>query len=185
MFKKIGKAAEPTAEELEFIYSMLEQLSDSEIIDEMQNTPYPLRTTGFIKRRRREFAAAKKILEKNVKIDDPVVNEARRQHVVRVIETAKTLVGKELLDTYDRDNFDSPNETEAISEALDNRLEYFDGIPELLDAFLRHFTYEEKANGQLYGDMIVQDPLKAIEICRLLILRGTLLGECSICKIWH
>ena len=57
---KGGKKAEPTAEELEFIYSKIEEkLGDSEILEEMQSEEvFPLRSIGSIKRRRREYNAA-------------------------------------------------------------------------------------------------------------------------------
>ena len=70
----VGKKAEPTEEELEFIYSCLERLSDREVLEEMQDTEFPLRSLGFIKRRRREFRAAKRVLEDNLKTQiDPAL----------------------------------------------------------------------------------------------------------------
>ena len=59
-----GKKAEPSAEELELIYGLIARgLSDTEILEEMQDTEFPMRTSGFIKRRRREYSAARKISE--------------------------------------------------------------------------------------------------------------------------
>ena len=59
-----GKKAEPSVEELELIYSLIARgLSDTEILEEMQDTEFPMRTGGFIKRRRREYSAARKISE--------------------------------------------------------------------------------------------------------------------------
>ena len=59
-----GKKAEPSVEELELIYSLIVRgLSDMEILEEMQGTEFPVRTGGFVKRRRREYGAARKISE--------------------------------------------------------------------------------------------------------------------------
>ena len=63
-----GKQSEPTAEELEFIYSRIQRMSDKAILDEMQDADFPLRSVGFIKRRRREFNAAKRVLETDVEM---------------------------------------------------------------------------------------------------------------------
>jgi hypothetical protein len=48
----------------------------------MQDESFPLRSTGFMKRRRREYQAAKEVLKEQVKTEiDPVVIEAKKQHV--------------------------------------------------------------------------------------------------------
>jgi hypothetical protein len=57
--KFVGKKAEPSTEELEFIYARVDKLSDEEILDEMQVEPFPLQSPGFIKRRRKESTEAK------------------------------------------------------------------------------------------------------------------------------
>jgi len=53
--KLVGKKAEPTAEELEFIYSRLGRLSDQEVLEELESAEWPKRSVGFIKRRRKEL----------------------------------------------------------------------------------------------------------------------------------
>lgn len=60
-----GKKAEPSVEELEFIYDLLARgFSDQEVLEEMQGREeFLLRTAGFIKRRRREYNVAKRIFE--------------------------------------------------------------------------------------------------------------------------
>lgn len=77
-----GKAAEPTAEELQFIYSkILGKLSDSEILEEMEGEPFERRTAAFIKRRRKELAAATKALgECQETGQKPLVVEALSKH---------------------------------------------------------------------------------------------------------
>ena len=80
-----GKGVEPSVEELIFIYKRLEKLSDTEILDEMQNETFPLRSTGFMKRRRREYQAAKTVLKEHISITtDQVVIEANKEHIEEI-----------------------------------------------------------------------------------------------------
>jgi arsenate reductase-like glutaredoxin family protein len=79
--KFVGKKAEPSTEELEFIYARVDKLSDEEILDEMQDEPFHLRSPGFIKRRRKEFTAAKTLIKakgtaKEEATKDPLIIEA-------------------------------------------------------------------------------------------------------------
>ena len=91
--KPVGKKAEPTTEELEFIYQHIERLSDQEILEEMQGTAFPVRSPGFIKRRRREFNAAKKILELQLQRElDPVTTQSKREHYEHLTEIANMLL---------------------------------------------------------------------------------------------
>lgn len=90
-FKKSGKREEPSDEELEFIHSrLLQGLSDREVLEEMQDTAFPLRSLGFMKRRRKEFRAAKKVLEEKAKKEfDPVLAEYRKEHLAEVEGTIR------------------------------------------------------------------------------------------------
>ena len=85
--KFVGKKAEPSAEELEFIYARVDRLSDEEILEEMQSDDFPARSAGFIKRRRKEFAAAKTVIkakgtaeEEEEALKDPLIIEAKKKH---------------------------------------------------------------------------------------------------------
>ena len=83
--KFVGKKAEPSAEELEFIYARVDRLSDEEILEEMQSDDFPSRSAGFIKRRRKEFAAAKTVIKtkgiaEEALIKDPLIIEAKKKH---------------------------------------------------------------------------------------------------------
>jgi hypothetical protein len=80
--KKGGKKEEPKYEELEFIAKcFLKGLSDKEVLVEMEGEPFNLRTKGFIRRRRREFDAYRKVVEKEAqKVFDPIVIERRKEH---------------------------------------------------------------------------------------------------------
>lgn len=60
--RPVETPAEPTAEELQFIYSRLEQLSDQQVMAALKGTAFPQRSRVFIKRCRREYAAARNVL---------------------------------------------------------------------------------------------------------------------------
>jgi hypothetical protein len=59
---RVETLPEPTAEELQFIYGRLEQLSDQQVLAAMKGTAFPRRSRGFIKRCRMEYAAARNVL---------------------------------------------------------------------------------------------------------------------------
>jgi len=85
--RPVGKKAEPTEEELEFIYSRMEKLSDQEVLEEMSDTEFPLRSLGFIKRRRREYRAAKRVLESSaLRQTDPILFDAQKKHIEEIQE---------------------------------------------------------------------------------------------------
>jgi len=89
--RKSGKRDEPSEEELEFIHGcLLRGLSDREVLEEMQGTELPLRSLGFMKRRRKEFRAARKVLQEKVKKEfDPVLAEYRKQHLAEVEDSIR------------------------------------------------------------------------------------------------
>ena len=60
--RRVETLPEPTAEELQFIYGRLEQLSDQQLLAAMKGTAFPQRSRVFIKRCRREYAAARNVL---------------------------------------------------------------------------------------------------------------------------
>lgn len=85
--KLIGKQAEASTEELIFIYARVDRLSDRQILEEMQDEPFPIRSPGFITRRRKEFAAAKTVIkakgtaeEEEEALKDPLIIEAKKKH---------------------------------------------------------------------------------------------------------
>jgi len=95
----MGKQAGPSPEELEYIFECFSRgLSDREVLDEMQDTEFPVRNPRFMRDRRREFNAAKKVLEIGLKQQiDPAVAKARESHLTeihdllgRVVEVTRT-----------------------------------------------------------------------------------------------
>lgn len=89
----MGKQAGPTVEELEFIHScFLRGLSDREVLDEIGDTEFPRRNPRFIGARRREFTAAKKVLEETTKKKvDPVLAGQRIKHLDSIVTLAERL----------------------------------------------------------------------------------------------
>ena len=113
--RPVGKKAEPTAEELEFIYSRLGTLSDQEVLEEMQSEEFPVRSVGFIKRRRREYNAAKRVLQTQIQKEvDPIISKDRAEHFEHLAEIASVLWSPTVnceprditLITNERDDFD-------------------------------------------------------------------------------
>ena len=79
----MGQKPQPNVEELEFVYKAIARgLSDQEIKEEMRDTPFPRRTsTRFFRQSRREYNAARSVLEVQVAAEqDPLLIEKRRQH---------------------------------------------------------------------------------------------------------
>ena len=79
----MGRQPGPSPEELEFIFECFTRgLSDREVLDDMQDTDFPVRNPRFIRDRRREFNAAGKVLEVTLKQEiDPVLVRAKQEHM--------------------------------------------------------------------------------------------------------
>ncbi len=197
MGQLVGKKAEPKAEELEFIYSKIEEgLSDSEIIDEMQGESFLLRSIGFFKRRRREYGAAKSIFEGLIgrKLDPAVIRQRIRhwndlattaKSIVRNIEAVKhssgELSGNILLgsvsspvgfDPYHKKDLDRVDTLvgEGLLGHLKNEFEDFRSI--------RSWRLLTKQGIQ---NRITREMLKNLSIVSR---RRTLRGSCNICQAW-
>ena len=91
--EKPGKGLEAFYQELEFIYKRIEKEPMSQIIDELIDGGFPVRSEGFIKRRKKEFTAAKKVIgmqtEGAFDTDDI---ERRKRHRVRLSDRAQELL---------------------------------------------------------------------------------------------
>lgn len=62
----VERQTEPSAQELRFIFSRLDSLSDLEVLAEMQETSFPRRTRAFVRRCRKEYTAARNVLRTQV-----------------------------------------------------------------------------------------------------------------------
>ena len=82
----MGKKPGPSPEELEFIFECFTRgLSDSEVLDEMQDTELPVRNPRFIRDRRREFNAARKVLEDTLKQQQsPIITKVKEEHLADI-----------------------------------------------------------------------------------------------------
>lgn len=195
--KFVGKKAEPTAEELEFIYSRLRKLSDEEVLEEMQDTEFPLRSKGFIKRRRREFNAAKKVLETDVKKElDPIVIKRREQHSAELAEIASSFIEGDLTkipyDATDKDriyNLDTGERLtrkELIDRLNDNVFRACDKYERyrVMDWLATHLESEYLSGNDLFT-FIETRPVEFINIIRTLAASRIFEGTCIICKDWR
>ena len=108
--RKKGTGYDPSREELEFIYERIPQLSDGEILEEMKDVSFPVRKSGFIKKRRKELDAAKTVLREQVKKEiDPITIERKKAHYEVLASIASTLIENNLNTvTPTRENVTSP-----------------------------------------------------------------------------
>lgn len=96
----MGKNPKPTVEELEFVYGLMAKgyLDDASILAEYAQLfeagtlNFPYRTDRrFVRERRKEFAAAKKVIPAQAASVDPIVVEARKKHFGLLTEVGKLL----------------------------------------------------------------------------------------------
>ena len=82
----MGKQPSPSPEELEFISECFTRgLSDWEVLGEMQDTEFPLRKIRFMRDKRREFNATRKVLEVTLKQQvDPALVKAKEEHFAEI-----------------------------------------------------------------------------------------------------
>lgn len=86
-----GRKAEPSQDELEFIFDCMRRgLEPKEILWEMEDTEFPSRGREFISRKRKYFGAAKKVLEKHTESrQEPWLVEAGIAHRRDLLRLAK------------------------------------------------------------------------------------------------
>jgi hypothetical protein len=204
----VGKKAEPGAEELEFIYGLLDNNSDAEVLEEMKKEEFPVRSPGFIKRRRKEFGAAKKVLEQTLKKSiDPVIAKMKARHFIEMADMASVLITNEL-DTVIKfesdkqgDNAITPKieywwgeyeerrqiDTAAMSELLNDNLEALNHIshPYKVQCLLTHLKAEfpdAKKGSNIFS--FKENSYKFIEHCRILVEGKIFIGACPVCEDW-
>lgn len=195
--KFVGKKAEPTIEELEFIYSHLKKLSDEEVLEEMQDTEFPVRSKGFIKRRRREFNAAKKVLETDLKKElDSIIIKRKEQHNDELAKIADSFLEGDLAripydatdktQEYELDTGESLTRKELIARLRDNIFQACDKYERyrVMDWLATHLESDYLSGKDLFA-FIETRPVEFINIIRTLAARKTFKGTCSVCKEWH
>ena len=204
----VGKKAEPTVEELEFIYERLPKLSDQEVLEEMQDTEFPRRSPGFIKRRRREFNTARKVLQVQLEKEvNPTIVKRREEHFGDLADIAKSLLANGLdsgscpgwtAATPSQVKYLLPSENaasgydELTKEQLASRLN--SNIASVLKekdwffrkCFIPHLRSElpQELKTKLFFKVVEEQPYELIEILRLLAARRTFKGTCPVCEDW-
>lgn len=194
--KARGKQAEPTGEELEFIYSkFLEKLSDPEVLEEMKDQPFSLRSRGFLKRRRKEFNAAKYVMLEQIKEEYSDIKQKKEKHFEQLVEIAKFILGVNAGTRYLSDNefllvqvkegYATINREELISDLRDSveaaKQEY--SYMNLFNHFLTHI----KADIPSFEDFDVyveSSPWELIEKLKLIVLKNEFKGKCQVCDEW-
>lgn len=197
----MGKQAGPTPEELEFIFGCFARgLSNSEVLEEMKDTEFPVRNPRFISARRREFNAAKKVLEISLKKEiDPIIVEAKQKHYADLLEVANSLLKNEVISVR-KNNWEAKPMNPYIINSEDGmksidkkdlgrrlamNLEdaYIYHGTGKVDCFISHFQSEFTSN-KTFAKRIQTEPYKVINMCMLLSNRKTFKGLCAICEGW-
>jgi hypothetical protein len=196
--KLVGEKAEPTQEELEFIYGCIGKMSDKEVLEEMQeDTRFPVRSTGFIKRRRKEFNAAKKVLEQELaKEIDPIRAKRRSGHFRQMAEVAEDILGYMTdLKYVGEDEYEwvrlepgpvTVDRRELIQDLKTNiekvRQKY--RALDLFEHFLQHLEAEEPSCKEL-EQYIEAYPWELVKLLKLLVSKGEFKGKCPVCEGWY
>ena len=200
----MGRAPDPNAEELEFIFQKFaEGLDDREVLTEIEDSPLPRRNRRFIYQRRLHWNAAKKILEVEIKRKlDPVIVEKRREHFALLKEMTMSLLhGK--LDSVETSRSagaddqrylvgDTGSMTELSREQLTDQLIENEERTRaaftdrrFAEQFVPHVTYENDAvAAKGWNKAIKESPYEVIKTLRLLVDRGTFNGICTVCEEW-
>jgi len=185
---KPGKKAEPTSEELECIYECFaKKLPNGEVLEELESEDFALRRSpAFIKRRRREFEIAKKVIAKNNEgAYDKDRTERYKKHNERLSERAL-----ELIDNLKSDWPYSSDTSETITEiAVEN--DDYDRI-DLLESFLTKclFSHMKAELPQLqyltkWNDLQIKSiNTELLDRLTLRVERGDFQGKCEVCKDW-
>ncbi len=182
--RKVGKRAEPTSEELEFIYSCFaRKLSDGETLEEMKDEPFELRSRGFIKRARKQYDAAKKALEmKSEGIYDVDERERHKRHQVRLADRSQEILAK--LKTF----FPYTDDRLLADVVIDdNDYEFGTLMEDFRSAcLLSHLKSESPAlvNFDSWATMKISDIPTLLKLLGLCAETQEFRGTCEVCNDW-
>jgi len=194
--RPVGKRAEPTAEELEFIYERLPKLSDQEILEEMQDTEFPQRSIGFIKRRRRGFNAAKRVLQIELEKEiDPIVTKRKEEHFNYLAELVSFLIPEKttVIETVGSEyviigangkqtKLTKDQLASSVKEFLKQAAKQF-GHTDVYEYLIPHLEAEiAGTEGKELHTFITENPLKFYETLRLLADKRIFKGKCPFCR---
>ncbi|MFC2003441.1 hypothetical protein ACFLV4_05815 [Chloroflexota bacterium] len=205
----MSKNPKPTTEELRCVYDLiLRGYDDADILAEYAslyengNLMFPYRTDKrFVMECRKELAAAKEVLQKQLKAVDPIIIKKKEEHFNHLSEIADYLLIGDLVKLLPDQTVDIiPNtytiyndEEEEISRReLASRLEeniedaiHHYGPPDFLDNFFPHLKAECPEIMPSEWDKVVRDnPYFVMDTIRILSQRKTFKGTCPVCKDW-
>ena len=205
--RKKGTGYDPTKEELEFIYARIPQLSDGEILEEMKDVSFPVRKSGFIKRRRKELDAAKTVLREQVKKEiAPIIIESKKEHYGLLANIAVILLDKDLKTVamhindestkleyvlFENGELDSPSkplDKQGLANRLQSNIETVHSVHtgnRFHQEFLPHLMAEIPdidTNG--LDSYINEHPHELIITLITLIDRKIFEGKCPVCEEW-
>ncbi len=197
--KKIGKQAEGTPAELEFIYSRLDRMSVPDILWEIQDTTFPPRSKGFIKRCQTEFNVAKKVLETQLKKEiDPVIVKHKLEHFKSLGESLYCFVEEDSLDnvrikhcadgtcdyTLNNGNGAVLSSKQYIAAVIGKAELAIEGISAFdMKCLLTHLIAEYPDMKDL-EEWVANNPYEFMQRVITLLQRGTFIGTCPVCEKW-
>ena len=207
----MGKHPSPSPEELEFIFGcFVRGLADNEVLDELQDTEFPRRKPRFLRDRRREFNATKRVLQIQLQKEaNPIIWKNKERHFLQLAEVAEGLLEDNLntVETSVRqgDNLGEPEyiildggwdsppypiTKEQLSSILEHNIEVVRNqytIQVFYEQFLAHLESElpEELKTKGFFDVVKEQPYRLIEILRVLAARKTFKGTCPVCKDWY
>jgi hypothetical protein len=205
----MGKQPSPSPEELEFIFGCFARgLADTEVLDEMQGTEFPLRNPRFIRDRRKEFNATKRVLQAQLqKEEDPIISKRKEEHFLHLAKIAEELSAGNLntvtTSLKQGDNLGEPEYAiqdggwdsppypitkEQLSSILRRNIEvvcyqYTERV--FYEHFLPHLHAEiPDIESKAFWDIAQEKPYELIKTLILLSQRKTFKGTCPVCKDW-
>lgn len=206
----MGKRPDPSLEELEFYFECMERgLSNSEVKEEVQEqTEFPLRQNRFLNRLRREYEAAKFVLEfKRPAAVPSVVSERMKDHFNDLLEVVETLLANDLdcvsvnpdpesdddmYTAWAREGHTGSLSKESLALLLGDNLE--DVMLEYDEWehgwFASHLEADVKVEFPAVGNnefanLCMDNPYEVIETLKILRARKTFRGKCPVCKAWQ
>jgi hypothetical protein len=201
----MGKQPSPSPEELEFIFKCFRKnLSDKEVIEELQDKTFPPRKIRFIRDRRKEYDAAKKLLQDKVqKPDNTLITARRKEHWDSLADIAKALY--ENIDfiterqskgdkwdifqysVYGRSGVGQGVNKEKLVSIIKYPIDMMITSPGASEIgyFLSHLETEiPEVKSKGIWKAIEENPVEFFDTIKLLADKRTFRGTCAICKDW-
>jgi hypothetical protein len=186
---RLGKRAEPSVEELEFIYEQLVKgKNPRQIMEEYEDTSFNLRGIEFLEKRSKEYRVARNIF---IKYDagayDSYTAESKHRHQVRLLNTAETLLS-ELKEYFP---YASEDDCTIGEMALDSgQDEFFRFLYDnfLIDCLFSHAKPEIEELKELshWHELEIKNITSSLigKLARM-VEKGEFKGKCEICHEWN